>query len=138
MADKKKTGLEHLRDEIEKEILHASDEELREEAADTGDDLQGFAAEMRVWFESAKEEAGRQQLQKARTALERDRQKSAGNVVSFDRGERSARPDGVLPDTMAARHGKELSERDKAAIEDDLDELFDDNAWEKDGGDEDR
>ena len=39
---------------------------------------------------------------------------------------------------MAARHEKdELSERDKKALEEDFDELFDDEAWDKGSDDRD-
>ena len=33
---------------------------------------------------------------------------------------------------MAARNGKKLSERDKDALDEDFDELFDDDAWNDD------
>lgn len=137
MGNEKKPGLDHLEEEINREILAASDEEILEDALDAGDDAQAFASRMQAWLRGAKEDAGKTRLQNARAELERDRQRSSATVVPMRKAPHGGRPKMLLPDTMAARHGKGLSERDKAALAEDFDELLDDAAWSKNEDDKD-
>jgi hypothetical protein len=135
MADDKKLRIERLEDEIDRQILEASDADIIQDAIDAGDDPVEFAGRMKAWLQGAIEMAGKSRLQKARSELEQ--QRSSDNVVPL-RGRLSKRPTNFVPDTMAARLGKELSDKDKQALEEDYDELFDDSAWNNDESDEDR
>ena len=129
MVNDKMSKIDRLEEAINKDILAMTPEEVIQEAKVDGEDTHGFAKAMEAWLQQAIAQANGSRLQNARAALERDQERSKDNVVSIGRREAKPRPEGFVPDTMAARNGKELSERDKAALEEDFDELFDDDAW---------
>mgnify|MGYP006269261473 CR=1 FL=1 len=135
MANDRKTPLDRLEDEMEKLILEASKEEILEDARAAGDDPEDFADRMRAFVEHAKREAGVERRTAARIQIDRERKthRVGAQVAEVPRAlERKVR----RPDTMAARHGKALSDRDRASVEEDLDELYDDTAWGKDPDEE--
>lgn len=136
MVDEKKLRLDRLEDEIDRQILEASDIEIVEDAIAAGDDPTKFAEKMNAWVQSAVDVVGKARLQQARAELEQERLKSSGKVVPFE-SRVSPRPPGFVPDTMAARLEKEISDKDKQAFDDDYDELFDDSAWGDDESDKD-
>lgn len=127
MATDAKKGMERLEEEMNELLLAASDEEILEDARAAGDDTAAFAARMRESIERAKVEAGQRRLQQARAEIEK-RKSEAGRVIPMRRP--TDRPRGYVPDTLAARHGKDgLSEKDRQGFEEDMDELYDDDAW---------
>ena len=132
MADKK-SGFDRFEEEVLEDILSASDEEILEEAREAGDDPEAYAERMREWLKSAKVEAGKKRLSQAREALELDRQDSKSDVAKL-RAPSAVNQNGLfIPDTMAARLDKgDQSERDKRFEDEDVDELFDDGAWNDD------
>jgi len=132
MANDKMSKLDRLEEAINEDILAMTPEEVLEEAKSDGEDTAAFAKSMDAWLKGAIAQADSTRLKNARAALERDRDRSKANVVPMRKRNASLRPEGFAPDTMAARNGKELSERDKAALDEDFDELFDDDAWEDD------
>lgn len=133
MVNDKMSKLDRLEEAINEEILGMTPEEILEEAKADGEDTAAFAKSMDVWLQGAITQANSSRLKNARKALERDRSKV--NVVPMRKREASPRPEEFTPDTIAARNGKGLSERDKAALDEDFDELFDDDAW---GDDQDK
>lgn len=137
MANDKKTGIDRLEEEMEKQILETTKEELLEEARANGRDPAEFAARMRAFVSDAKSKAGKARRAEARARLDQDRQAGAANVVKMPTPAREQARKAYQPDTMAARLGKRLSERDKKAMEDDANELFDDDAWKNDQSNED-
>ena len=131
MNDDKMTGLDRLEEEINEQILAASDEEIMGDAEEAGDDPADFAARMRVWLKEAEIEAGQRRRLDARAELEKDHRNNSPTVVALRKSKGNLRPDSFMPDTMAARHDSGgMSEGDKKALDEDLDELFDDDAWE--------
>ncbi len=138
MANDRKTGIDRLEEEMEKQTLETSKEELLEDARSAGRDPAAFAERMRAFVSEAKETAGKARLADARARLEQERQAAEGKVVRMPTPARAQERQAYKPDTMAARQGKKLSERDKKAMEEDVIELFDDGAWGKDKNDEDR
>ena len=66
------------------------------------------------------------------------RRDNARHVIPMKRSASQPRPESFIPDTMAARNGKKLSERDKDALDEDFDELFDDDAWNDDQDESDK
>ncbi len=137
MAKDKKTGIDRLEEEMEKQILETPKEELLEEARANGRDPAEFAARMRTFVSKAKTEAGQARRAEARARLEQERNAGTANVVRMPTPEREQERRAYKPDTMAARHGKKLSERDKNAMEEDANELFNDDAWNDDHSDKD-
>ncbi|RKT34761.1 hypothetical protein BXY70_0784 [Roseovarius halotolerans] len=129
MVNDKMSKLDRLEEAINEDILAMTPEEILEEAKAEGEDTAAFAKSMDAWLQGAIAQADSTRLKDARAALERDRNRSKANVVPMRKREAKSRPEGFTPDTMAARNGKELSERDKAALDEDFDELFDDDAW---------
>lgn len=129
MVNDKMSKLDRLEEAINEDILAMTPEEVLEEAKADGEDTAAFAQRMDAWLKQAIIDADASRLRKAREALERDRNRSKASVVPMRKRETNTRPDRFTPDTMAARNGKDLSERDKAALEEDFDELFDDDAW---------
>jgi len=129
MVNDKMSKLDRLEEAINEDILAMTPEEILEEAKAEGEDTAAFAKSMDAWLQGAIAQADSTRLKNARAALERDRDRSKANVVPMRKREAKSRPEGLAPDTMAARNGKELSQRDKAALEEDFDELFDDDAW---------
>lgn len=129
MANDKMSKLDRLEEAINEDILAMTPEEILEEAKVEGEDTAAFAKSMDVWLQGAIAQADSSRLKNAREALERDRNRSKANVAPMRRRKETPRPEGFVPDTMAARNGKELSECDKEALEEDFDELFDDDAW---------
>lgn len=129
MVNDKKSKLDLLEEAINEEILATTPEEILEEAKADGEDTAAFAESMNAWLQGAIAQADSSRLKNAREALQRDRNRSQANVVPMRKREATQRPGEFVPDTMAARNGKELSERDKAALDEDFDELFDDDAW---------
>lgn len=127
MVNDKMSKLDRLEEAINEDILAMSPDEVLAEAKADGEDTTGFAKAMDAWLQGAVAQAGQSRLKSAREALERDRSKD--NVFPMKKREATPRPESSFPDTMAARNGKELSERDKAALDEDFDELFDDGAW---------
>lgn len=136
MAEDKKTGIDRLEDEMERQILDTPKDELLEEARAQGRDPAEFAARMRAFVSNAKLEVGKARRAEARTRLEQERQAGETNVVRMLTPTHENARKAYQPDTMAARHGKKISERDKKAMEEDANELFDDDAWNDDQGDE--
>ena len=135
MANDRKTPLDRLEDEMEKLILEASKEEILEDARAAGDDPKDFAERMRAFVKQTRREVGVERRAAARAQIDRERKVRVVGVRVAEAPqplERKAR----MPDTMAARHGKALSDRDKAFVEKDLDELYDDAAWGKDRDEE--
>ena len=132
MDNDRKTGIDRLEEEMERRIQEASKEELLKEAREDGRDPAEFAARMRAFVLDARAEAGKTRLTEARSLLDRKRQGGASDVVRFPTPARERDSKEFQPDTMAARHGKKLSERDRKAMETDADELFDDDAWNDD------
>ncbi len=137
MAKDKKTGIDRLEEEIERQILETSKDELLEDAHAQGRDPAEFAARMRAFVSNSKTEVGKIRRTEARKRIEQDRKVNVANVVRMPTPAREQARKAYQPDTMAARHGKKLSERDKKAMEDDANELFDDDAWNNDQSDED-
>jgi len=135
MVNEKMSKIDRLAEAINEDILAMTPEEVLQEAKVDGEDTLGFAKAMETWLQQAIVQANGSRLRNARAALERDQERSKDNVVPIGKREAKPRPEGFAPDTMAARNGKELSERDKAALEEDFDDLFDDDAW-GDGEDE--
>ena len=129
MVNDKMSKLDRLEEAINEDILAMTPEEILEEAKADGEDTAAFAKSMDAWLQGAIAQADSTRLKNARAALERDRDRSKANVVPMRKRKATSRPEGFAPDTMAARNGKELSERDKAALDEDFDELFDDDAW---------
>ena len=137
MADDKKTFQDRLAEEIDEAITNASDEDVRKEADEAGEDIAAFGDRMRTWLETAKDEVAEMAMKDAAAAAVRDRATREQKVVSVVQHRPGSRPDSFMPDTVAARHGKKLSERDRKGIEKDLEDLFDDDAWpDKKGDDE--
>ncbi len=129
MAKDKKTFQDRLAEEIDEAITKASDEDVRKEAEEAGEDITAFGDRMRAWLETAKDEVAEMAMKDAKAAADKDRAMRDQNVVSMAQRRPRNRPDSFMPDTVAARHGKKLSERDRKGIEKDLDDLFDDDAW---------
>lgn len=129
MANDKMSKLDWLEEAINEDILAMTPEEVLEEAKSDGEDTAAFARSMDAWLKGAIAQADSTRLKDARAALERDRDRSNANVVPMRKRKTPSRAESSAPDTMAARNGKELSERDKAALDEDFDELFDDDAW---------
>lgn len=129
MANDKMSKLDRLEEAINEDILAMTPEEVLEEAKSDGEDTAAFAWSMDAWLKGAIAQADSTRLKDARAALERDRDRSNANVVPMRERKTPSRAESSAPDTMAARNGKELSERDKAALDEDFDELFDDDAW---------
>lgn len=137
MAKDKKTFQDRLAEEIDEAISNASDEEIRKEAEEAGEDIAAFGDRMRAWLETAKDEVAEIAIKEAKHAAEKGRAARNQIVVSIDPRKQKNRPTSFMPDTVAARHGKKLSERDRKSIEKDLEDLFDDDAWpDKKGDDE--
>ena len=135
MANDKKTVQDRLAEEIDKAIKNAPDEDIMKEAEEAGDDIPGFATRMRTWLVEAKEQAGKIALEEAEAAITKDRSVRREKVATLKPAKHRNRPDTFMPDTVAARHGKKVSESDKKGIEEDLDDLFDDEAWPEKNGD---
>lgn len=136
MANDKKTGVDRFKDEVVQDILAASDEEILEEAREAGEDPEAYAEGMRQWLAAAKAKAGKRILAQARQDLERDRQNTETKVVRLRQDSKGPHVGGFVPDTVAARlENDDQSDRDKKFEKDDLNELFDDDAWNS--GDED-
>ena len=135
MVNDKMSKLDRLEEAINEDILAMAPEKILEEAKADGEDTAAFAKSMDAWLQGAIAQADSTRLKNARAALERDRDRSKANVIPLKKREAPPRAEGFAPDTMAARNGKELSERDKAALDEDFDELFDDDAW---GDDQDK
>jgi hypothetical protein len=129
MVNDKMSKLDRLEEAINEDILAMTPEEVLEEAKADGEDTAAFAKSMDTWLQGAIAQAEATRMRNARAALERDRDRSKANVVPMRKREVTPRAEGFVPDTMAARNGKELSDRDKAALDEDFDELFDDDAW---------
>ena len=127
--------LDRLEEAINEDILAMTPEQVLEEARADGEDTAAFAQRMDAWLKQAIIDADASRLRKAREDLERDRARSSANILPLKQRGAAPRPEGFVPDTMAARNGKKLSERDKAALDEDFNELFDDEAW-GDGPDE--
>lgn len=137
MAKDKKTFQDRLAEEIDEAIGNMSDEEIRKEAEEAGEDIAAFGNRMRAWLETAKDEVAEIAIKEAKAAAEKGRAVRSQNVIPMAPGKPRTRPDIFMPDTVAARHGKKLSERDRKGIEKDLEDLFDDDAWpDKKDGDE--
>ena len=136
MAKDKKTFQDRLAEEIGEAITNASDEDVRKEADEAGEDIAAFGDRMRAWLETAKDEVAEMAIKEAKAAADKDRATRDQNVVSMVQRRPGSRPDGFMPDTVAARHGKKLSERDRKGIEKDLEDLFDDDAWHDKKGDD--
>jgi hypothetical protein len=137
MAKDKKTFQDRLAEEIDEAISNVSDEEIRKEAEEAGEDIAAFGHRMRAWLETAKDEIAEIAIKEAKAAAEKGRAVQNQNVVSMTPSKPRTRPEIFMPDTIAARHGKKLSERDRKGIEKDLEDLFDDDAWpDKKDGDE--
>lgn len=136
MANDVKKGFERFEEEMNKQLLEASDQEILEDAKEAGDDTEAYAARMREWLESANVEAGRARRERAKAELGKVSRRSV-TVVEIPRRKSSLDRGAFQPDTLAARHGKKLSDRDREAMEDDASELYDDDAWpeNKDDGD---
>lgn len=130
MVNDKMSKLDRLEEAINDDILAMTPEEVIEEAKADGEDTAAFAQRMDAWLETAFVQAGASRLREARAALERDQSKT--NIVPIKRGGSQSRPEIFIPDTMAARNGKKLSERDKDALDEDFDELFNDDVWNDD------
>lgn len=128
MAKDKKSRLDRLDEALGEDILNASDEEILEETKNDGVDPAAYAASMRGWLSKATHAADAARLKRAREELEADRAK----VVLLKPHTSAAAP--FQPDTMAARHGKHMSDKDREALSEDWDELFDDNTWDEDDG----
>ena len=136
MANDKRTFQDRLADEIDEAITNALDADVRKEADEVGEDISAFGDRMRAWLETAKDEVAEMAMKEAKAAADKDRATRDQNVVSMAQRTPKSRPDSFMPDTIAARHGKKLSERDRKGIEKDLDDLFDDDAWPDKKGDE--
>src|SRR6056297_2372138 len=119
MVNDKMSKLARLEEAINEDILAMAPEEILEEAKADGEDTAAFAKSMDAWLQGAIAQADSKRLKNARAALERDRDRSKANVVSMRKRGATSRAEGFAPDTMAARNGKELSERDKAALDED-------------------
>jgi hypothetical protein len=129
MVNDKVSKLDRLEEAINEDILAMTPEEVLAEARADGEDTAAFAMSMDAWLQGAMTRADSTRLENARAALERDRDRSNADVVPMRKRRTAPRPESFVPDTIAARNGKELSERDKAALDEDFDELFDDDAW---------
>jgi hypothetical protein len=136
MAKDKKTFQDRLAEEIDEAITNASDADVRKEAEETGEDIAAFGDRMRAWLETAKDEVAEMAMKEAKAAAEKGHATREQNVVSMPQRRPESRPASFMPDTVAARHGKKLSDRDRKGIEQDLEDLFDDDAWPHKKGDD--
>lgn len=126
---KKRTAVDELRsidDAIERSILDASAEELRDELAQDGLDWDKLVAETDALIADSKSQAGRLRLSRAREELKAFQAKPAegpvdraGHRTRLNRMRAGAKS-GVM---MAARKGKHLSEQDEEGAVDDLELL---------------
>ena len=116
MAKDKKTFQDRLAEEIDEAISNSSDEEIRKEAEEAGEDIAAFGDRMRAWLETAKDEVAEIMIKEAKHAVEKDRAARNQIVVSIDPRKQKNRPASFMPDTVAARHGKKLSERDQEGL----------------------
>ena len=132
MVNDKMPKLDRLEEAVNEDILAMTPEEVLEEAKASGEDTAAFAKAMDAWLQEAISHADETRLKIARESLERDRDRSKSSVFPFKKPEAKPRPEGFVPDTMAARNGKGLSERDRSALDEDFNELFDDDAWDED------
>ena len=102
MAKDKKTGIDRLEEEMEKQILETPKEELLEEARANGRDPAEFAARMRTFVSKAKTEAGQARRAEARARLEQERNAGTANVVRMPRA--ATTPRHADRDCRSARH----------------------------------
>jgi len=129
----KRRSIEELRDlsdEIDENILGASDADVSEELVSLGIDPEKVAAEMDAIAEEAKRMAGKSRLASARAAAAAFSSKRPGAAQSdksalrtkFQKM-RSGGPGGNDSLMMAARKGKQLSSNDEEGALDDLAQL---------------
>ncbi|GLR99275.1 hypothetical protein GCM10007858_69180 [Bradyrhizobium liaoningense] len=129
----KRTSQDELRkldDAIDESILAASSEELREELAALGMDLDAVVSEMDAVAARAKIAAGKRSLERAKQAVLVFRARPTKSSTSDDKkalrrkldAMRSGEGTGAF-DTMAARKGKGLSDSDEEGMLDDLAQL---------------
>ena len=102
------------------DVLAAAKSDILEDAAAMGMDVKGNAQRMRDMLVRAEVKVGKATMASAQAAI-RSRAGAAASPKPRNPGRRTPSNDYVL--TMAARNGSEQSERDKATIQDDIDEL---------------
>ena len=68
MAKDKKTFQDRLAEEIDEAITNASDEDIRKEAEEAGEDIAAFGDRMRAWLETAKDEVAEMAMKEAKAA----------------------------------------------------------------------
>jgi hypothetical protein len=108
---------------IDDSILEASENNLREEFAEDGDDFDKAVARVDSAIERAKARAARMKFERAKREANAYREESNVTPLDLEKARRrlGAIRTGDLADTMmAARKGGKLSDRDEAGIVDDL------------------
>lgn len=117
----KRQALLKLADAHAQEVLAASKSDIIADAAAVGMDMAANAQRMRDMLAQAELKVGKAAMMLAKTAL----RSRTGTAVPGRPGMpgRGTPSNDVHALTLAARNGSEQSDRDKATIQDDLDEL---------------
>ncbi|MES1934600.1 hypothetical protein T35B1_18448 [Salinisphaera shabanensis T35B1] len=121
MTSNKKTLEDRLAEEIAEDLLSAPDQEILVDAKEAGVDVQAFAHRMRVGLAPKRPSTETGAPKVSEPSVIRSGTRSA-RKPNFARGNRS-------PDTLAARLANKKSSSDQAGIDEDLDDLFNDDAW---------
>ena len=117
----KRQAFINLADAHAEGVLAASRDDIVEDAAAAGMDLTANARSMRDMLARVEMKVGKAAMAAAKEAL---RSRTITTVPRMPGiGGRSAASNDAAALTLAARNGSEQSERDKATIQDDLDEL---------------
>jgi len=123
-AEERLEALLRLADAHAADVLKASRAEIVENAAAAGINLAANARKMRERFEQTEIQVGRAAMDAARAAMRSRTRPTNGQGRPGLLGRATGRPaDSAQRLTLAARNGKEQSERDQASILDDLDEI---------------
>jgi hypothetical protein len=132
--------LQRISDALDEDILNMSPAQLREELSSESLDEAKVIAEMDAVFVDAKKSCAKLRLEQAKAAVA-DRNTQTSTVSRIDRERvrgkldamRSGAGENVAGMMMAARKGKNLSEKDEEGTLDDLAQL---EALENEGNDE--
>lgn len=129
---KKLEALDRLAEELVQDILLASDEEILSEAVEDEPDLAQYLTDSKSAYELAKRAVGRQALEAARFAVQKDKaETSKSNVLGLNAEKARKLLEDViktnsmdaLPMTLAARKGGDLSDSDVQSLLEDLNDL---------------
>lgn len=123
MTNDKMTFEYRLAEEINEDLLNASDEEILNDAEAAGLNIRAFANRMRSALAPAPRMAENEAPKKDAAS------NTPSKVRPLSRAKELKESSAFVPDTIAARQGKALSNKDKVDLEQDLEDLFDDDAW---------